>query len=81
MTLQLAGGTLDVALASGFSGDIDGTILRLGEIKNGYDGLAALEGAASNPRLLRGRAGSGGAKLSFTVGDGTIAIKQLSSAP
>ena len=81
MTLQLAGGTLDVALASGFSGDIDATVLRLGEINNAYEGLGAREGAASNPRFLEGRAGSGGAKLSFTVGDGRIAIKQLNSAP
>lgn len=80
MTLQLAGGTLDVSLASGFSGDIDGTILRFGEIKNAYEGLAAREGAATNPRLLLGRAGSGGAKLSFTVGDGTISIRPLTSA-
>ncbi len=81
MTLQLAGGTLDVALASGFSGDIDATVLRLGEIKNAYDGLAAREGEATNPRLFLGRAGSGGAKLSFTVGDGTITIRNLSSTP
>jgi hypothetical protein len=80
MTLQLAGGTLDVALAAGFSGDIDASVLRLGEIKNAYDGLAAREGAATNPRLLQVRAGSGGAKLVFTVGDGTLTIKQLSSA-
>ena len=78
MTLQLAGGTLDVALAAGFSGDIDAAVLRLGGIKNAYDDLAAREGAATNPRLLQARAGSGGAKLSFTVGDGTIAIKPLS---
>ena len=78
MSLQLAGGTLDVGLASGFSGDIGATVLRLGEIKNTYDGLAPLEGGAANPRLLEGRAGSGGAKLSFTVGDGTITIRQLS---
>jgi len=78
MTLQLAGGTLDVALATGFSGDIDATVLRLGEIKNAYDDLAAREGGTSNPRLLQARAGSGGAKLSFTVGDGTIIIKPLS---
>jgi len=77
MALQLAGGTLDVALASGFSGDIDGTVLRLGEIKNEYNGLTAREEGASNPRLFEGRAGSGGAKLSFTVGDGTITLKQL----
>lgn len=81
MTLQLAAGTIDVALAAGFSGDIDETVLRVGEIKNTYDGLAAREGATSNTRLFQGRAGSGGATLSFTVGDGTISIKQLSSSP
>src|SRR5262249_53245853 len=72
MTLQLASGTIDVALASGFSGDIDETVLRVGEIKNAYDGLVPRAEASSNPRLFQGRAGSGGAKLSFTVGDGTI---------
>ena len=78
MSLQLAGGTLDVALAAGFSGDLDATVLRLGEIKNDYNGLTAVEGTQTNPRLFEGRAGSGGAKLSFTVGDGTINIKQFS---
>jgi hypothetical protein len=81
MTLQLAGGTLDVLLASGFSGDIDATVLRLGEIKNSYSGLDPREGNAANPRLLEGRAGSGGAKLSFTVGDGTLTIRSLSGVP
>jgi len=81
MTLQLAGGTLDVALASGFSGDVDATVLRLGEIKNVYDGLAAREGTQANPRLFQGRAGPGGAKLSFTVGDGTLTIRNLSDTP
>ena len=74
-SLQLAGGTLDVSLIPGFSGDIDATILRLGEIKNSYQ----LEPRANNsitPRVLQGRAGVGGAKLSFTVGDGRIEIKQ-----
>ena len=81
MTLQLAAGTIEVALAPGFSGDIDETILRVGEIKNAYDGLVPREEAAKNPRLFQGRAGSGGAKLSFTVGDGTIAIKPMTGAP
>jgi hypothetical protein len=79
MTLQLAGGTLDVALASGFSGDLDATVLRLGEIKNMYEGLSAREGTQANSRLFQGRAGSGGAKLVFTVGDGTVSIKPMSS--
>ena len=76
-TMQLAGGTLEVMLAPGFSGDVDANILRLGEITNSYTGLAPREGAANNPRLLLGRAGAGGAKLSFTVGNGTLEIKSL----
>lgn len=74
-SLQLAGGTLEVILAPGFSGDVDANVLRFGEIKNSYAGLTPREGAANNPRLLLGRAGAGGAKLSFTVGDGTLEIK------
>jgi hypothetical protein len=73
--LQLAGGTLDVILAPGFSGDIDASVLRLGAIKNSYAGVTPREGTANNPRLLLGRAGAGGAKLSFTVGDGMLEIK------
>jgi hypothetical protein len=79
-SLQLAGGTLEVALAPGFSADIDGTILRLGEIRNSYPGLTPRDGNV-NPRLLLGRAGSGGARLSFTVGDGILEIKSLSGGP
>ena len=78
--LQLAGGTLDVALAPGFSGEIDANILRLGEIKNSYPGLTTREGTA-NSRLLLGRAGSGGARLSFTVGDGMLSFRSLSAGP
>jgi hypothetical protein len=74
-SLQVAGGTLDVSLMPGFSGDIDATILRLGEIKNSYQ-LEPRENNSITPRQLQGRAGVGGAKLSFTVGDGTIEIKQ-----
>ena len=73
--LQLAGGTLEIALAPGFSGDVDANVLRSGAIKNSYNGLTTREGSANNPRLLLGRAGVGGAKLSFTVGDGSLEIK------
>jgi hypothetical protein len=73
--LQLAGGTLNVSLMPGFSGDIDATVVRLGEVKNSYPALEPRENG-SHSRLLLGRAGVGGAKLSFTVGDGTIELKQ-----
>lgn len=79
-SLQLAGGTLDVSLMPGFSGEIDATVLRMGEIKNSYPALAPRERTSFSSRLLEGRAGAGGARLSFTVGDGRIEIKQTGSA-
>lgn len=79
--LQLAGGTLDVSLMPGFNGDIDANILRLGEIKNSYPSIEPRDNNSNTPRLLLGRIGAGGAKLSFTVGDGTIEIKQSTQQP
>jgi hypothetical protein len=78
-SLQLAGGTLDVSLLPGFSGDVDATVLRLGEIINSYPTLEPRERSPITPRLFQGRAGAGGARLSFTVGDGKIEIRQASS--
>jgi hypothetical protein len=75
-SLQLAGGTLDVSLMPGFSGDIDANILRFGEIKNSYPALVPRENNSITPRVLLGRSGAGGAKLTFTVGDGKIELKQ-----
>jgi len=74
-SLQLAGGTLGVSLMPGFSGGIDANILRLGEITNSYQALLPRENNSITPRLVQARAGVGGAKLSFTVGDGKIEIK------
>jgi hypothetical protein len=54
--------------------------LRTGEVKNAYDGLAPREGTSANARKLQARAGAGGATLSLSVGDGTIAIRTLSGA-
>jgi hypothetical protein len=78
-SLQLAGGTLDVSLWPGFSGEVDATVLRLGEIINSYPTLEPRERSPITPRLLQGRAGAGGARLSFTVGDGKIEIRQAGS--
>jgi hypothetical protein len=74
--VSLASGNLNVDLMPGFSADINADVLRLGEIKNSFADLKPRDGAGSNQRSLRARAGSGGATLSFTVGDGTIAIRQ-----
>ena len=76
---RMAAGTLNVELQTGFSADINADVLRLGEIKNGYPALAPREQNGINAHSLRARAGNGGATLNFTVGDGTIVIKQSSA--
>jgi hypothetical protein len=77
---RLASGNVNVELPAGFNGDIDADVLRLGEIKNAFAELQPRERNSMTPRSVRARAGSGGATLSLTVGDGTIVFKQ-SGAP
>lgn len=78
---RLALGELTVGLPAGFNADINADILRTGTIANDYPALAPRERAGSTARSLRASTGSGGATLSFTVGDGTISIKQMSVRP
>jgi hypothetical protein len=74
--VKLASGNLTVELMPGFSADIHADVLRIGEVKNGYPELSPLGTNSISPRSITARAGSGGATLSFTVGDGTIQILQ-----
>ena len=73
--IRLASGNINLELMPGFNADINAQVLRLGEIKNSYSELG--NQAANSPQhSLQGRAGSGGATISLTVGDGVIEIKQ-----
>jgi hypothetical protein len=72
--IKLASGNLKVDLMPGFSGDIDADVLRTGEVKSTFVGLEPRERNSIAPRSVRARAGSGGAMLVFTVGDGTIQL-------
>ena len=74
--IRIASGTINVDLQPGFSGDIDAEVLRTGKIVNTYEGLAAREKPGITERTVRGRAGSGGPYFKFTVGDGTVNIRQ-----
>lgn len=73
---RMASGSLNVGLAPGFSADINCDVLRLGEIKSSFPDLKPREGSSVSRQSIRARAGNGGATLSFTVGDGTIEIRQ-----
>jgi hypothetical protein len=79
--LKLASGNLNIDLMPGFSADINADVLRFGEIKNTFTGLQPREGSSLAARSISARAGSGGATLNFTVGDGTIVIKQSGASP
>ncbi|MEP6570872.1 MAG: hypothetical protein ABJC10_13965 [Acidobacteriota bacterium] len=73
--LRVAAGDVTVEIPTGFSGDFDAVILRLGKINASFEDLArASQGV--DPRQLSARAGAGGAAFKLTVGDGVIVIKK-----
>jgi hypothetical protein len=72
---QLASGTLNVELPQNFNADIDASILRSGKIDSTVLSLKPRDRAKFTDRSVIARAGNGGATLSFTVGDGTLKIK------
>jgi hypothetical protein len=74
--IKLASGKLSIELPAGFSGDINAEVLRLGQVDNTYPNLEPRERNSITPKSVRARAGSGGATLGFTVGDGSIQIRQ-----
>ena len=76
LSLRLASGDLSVELPANFSGDLNAEVLRTGRVENAYAGLTPRERTQATERSLHGRAGEGGATLSFTVGDGTLRILQ-----
>lgn len=74
---KVASGKLNVELIPGFSADINGSVLRFGAIAVSAPDVKPRERDGITARSMRARAGSGGATLEFTVGDGTIEIKQM----
>jgi hypothetical protein len=76
-SIQLALGDMTVELPPGFNAEISADVLRNGQIENGYDTLVPQERTTFTPRSIRGRAGAGGAALSFKVTDGTLRIKKI----
>ncbi|MDQ3668253.1 MAG: DUF4097 family beta strand repeat-containing protein [Acidobacteriota bacterium] len=75
--LRVAAGDLNVELPAGFNGDIDADVLRTGQISDMFLALASRQRPGITERVIRARAGAGGAFFKFTVGDGTIRIRKL----
>lgn len=74
--LRLASGDLTVEIPPAFNGDIDAEILRVGRIENAFAELQSRERPGITERIMKARAGAGGASFKFTVGDGLISIKK-----
>jgi hypothetical protein len=74
--IRLATGDLTVNLPAGFNGDIDAEILRTGNIENSFGTIESREKPGITPRLIKARAGAGGAYFHFIVGDGKVVLKQ-----
>jgi len=72
--IRIAAGVLNVELPAGFNGDIDAEILRSGKIVDNFGGLVSRMKPGITERVVRARAGVGGAFFKFTVGDGTLNI-------
>lgn len=76
--IKVASGNLTIGLMPGFSGEINASVLRTGEVKNGYPNLEPRERTSITPQSLQARAGNGGGTLTLTAGEGTIQINQVS---
>lgn len=72
--IRIAAGDLKIELPVGFNADIDADVLRLGRIEDSYGALVARERPGITDRIVRARAGVGGAFFKLVVGDGTIRI-------
>jgi hypothetical protein len=77
---KLAAGKLNVELMPGFSADLNAVVMRSGSITLSAPDVKPRERDSITARSMRARAGVGGATLEFTVGDGTIEIKQPGEA-
>ena len=78
--IRMAAGEITLELPSGFSADLDGEILRAGQINYSYGELEAREKPGLTPRKMKARAGAGGAFFQLTVGVGTININKAASS-
>ncbi len=78
--IRIAVGEITLQLPAGFSADLDGEILRAGQINYSYGELEAREKPGLTPRKMKARAGAGGAFFQLTVGVGTININKAPSS-
>lgn len=78
--IRLASGQLTVELPVGFNGDIDADVLRVGRIEESFGGLEQRAAPGLTERIIKARAGAGGAFFKFVVGDGNVVLKKISNS-
>lgn len=72
--IQVASGRLDLRLPRDMNANLEAAVLRTGQIENGFSELKPMRRTTFSDTAMNAVAGSGGARLSFTVGDGILAI-------
>lgn len=70
--VQVASGTLNVQFPQNLNAEVNASILRTGQIENTLTTLKPRDRSKFSEKSMLARAGSGGALLSFTVGDGNL---------
>ncbi len=75
--IQLANGMMNIQLTSNLNAEVDATVLRSGQIENSFSLLKPRDRTTFTDKLITAKAGNGGAKLSFTVGDGTLKLAKI----
>lgn len=73
--IQLASGELNVKMPPDMNADINAEILRGGQIENSFTDLKPRDNAKFTQKTIQARAGAGGARFLFTVGDGALRLK------
>lgn len=72
--VQLASGELNVQALQSLNADLDLSVLRTGKIENNFEALQPRDKSKFTPTAMLARAGVGGARMTFTVGDGTLRL-------
>jgi hypothetical protein len=74
--VQLASGAMNVNLPPNLSAELNASVLRTGKIENHYEFLKPRAQTKFSEKLINAKSGSGGAALSFTVGDGSLKLSE-----
>ena len=72
--VQLASGTMNVQMPLNLNASLDAKVLRSGKVENNLTNLKPRDRTKFTDQSVIAKAGSGGAFLSFTVGDGSLKL-------